>query len=78
MREWRLEDKKKQNEELIEMFGEPGIVAQIKNRRLRWSGHVGGKPAGRLPQKLYELILNNEFSPGTNGEKLIEEAQAIS
>jgi hypothetical protein len=56
--EWR----KFHNEELHNLYSSPGIIRQVKSRRMRWAGHVAhmgeerkmykvlaGKPEGKRP-----------------------------
>jgi hypothetical protein len=56
--EWR----KLHNEELHNLYSSPGIIRQVKSRRMRWAGHVArmgeerkvykvlvGKPEGERP-----------------------------
>jgi hypothetical protein len=56
--EWR----KLYNEELHNLYSSPGIISQVKSRRMRWAGHVArmgeeikvykvsvGKPEGKSP-----------------------------
>jgi hypothetical protein len=58
MGEWR----KMHNEELHNLYSSPGIIRQVKSRRMRWAGHVArmgeerkvykvlvGKPEGMRP-----------------------------
>jgi hypothetical protein len=40
---WR----KLHNEELRDLYFSPSIIRIIKSRRMRWSGHVGGKARGK-------------------------------
>jgi hypothetical protein len=58
MGKWR----KLHNEELHNLYSTPGVIRQIKSRRMRWAGHVArmgegrnvyrvlmGKPEGKRP-----------------------------
>jgi hypothetical protein len=51
-REWR----KLQNGELHNLYSSPDIIRQIKQRRIRWMGHVARVGDGR---KLYRVLAGN-------------------
>jgi hypothetical protein len=50
MGEWR----KMHNGELHNLYSSPGIIRQIKSRRMRWAGHVARMGAGR---NVYEVLM---------------------
>nr|XP_024215305.1 uncharacterized protein LOC112210373 [Halyomorpha halys] len=52
------------NEELINLYEEPSIVALIKRARLRWLGHVERMPDERIPKK---MVNGKEDVPGSDG-----------
>jgi hypothetical protein len=48
--EWR----KLRNRELHNLYPSPGIIRQIKSRRMRWAGHVARMVEGR---NVYRVLL---------------------
>jgi hypothetical protein len=50
--EWR----KLHNRELHNLYSSPGIIRQIKSRRMRWAGHVARMGEGR---NVYGVLVGN-------------------
>jgi hypothetical protein len=47
---WRI----KSNRELGGLFNRPGIVTEIKSRRIEWLGHILRTDSRRVPQKILD------------------------
>jgi hypothetical protein len=57
--EWR----KLQNEELHNLYSSPGIIRQVKSRRMRWAGHVARMGKERKCTRLWwESLTEREHS----------------
>lgn len=48
--EWRI----RTNEEVLELYGQPDIIQEIKSARLRWLGHIERSDERSLLSKLYK------------------------
>jgi hypothetical protein len=57
---WRI----RTNKELMALYQELGIVAEIKKARLRWLGHIERMSENRVIKKLYMSKLEERRSVG--------------
>uniref|UniRef100_A0A8D8QY66 Endonuclease-reverse transcriptase n=1 Tax=Cacopsylla melanoneura TaxID=428564 RepID=A0A8D8QY66_9HEMI len=55
---WRI----RKNKEIRDLFNEPDIIAKIRSRRMRWSGHILRRNSDSLIKSIWEADIN-----GTRG-----------
>jgi len=57
-RKWRIGDR--ENQELMDRYREPDIISEIRERRLRWCGHMERLARRRITVKNCLRITRNE------------------